>query len=74
MDSNFLIVNKMPEEHEGRVLTDSDIKALADDLEGRLIGRFYNNLGHGVWDLIWRLIITALFALAAWGAWLEMRH
>ncbi len=51
-----------------RKLTESDVKALADELEQRLIGRFYHNLGHGVWALVWKALVLAAVALAAYGA------
>jgi hypothetical protein len=50
-----------------RALTDADIKALADELEDRLVRRFYLNLGRGVWGLIWRAVMVGLLGLAAWG-------
>ena len=60
------------DERRERALTDQDVEALVAAMEGRLLSRFYNNLGHGVWDLVWRVMILAIFAVAAWGAWLEV--
>jgi hypothetical protein len=52
----------------GRLLSDADIQALADELEDRLVRRFYLNLGRGLWGVLWRLAVTALLGLAAYGA------
>lgn len=62
------------EERRGRALTDEDIEELAKAMEDRLTARFYNNLGHGVWDLIWRTLIVAMLAVAAWGAYIEIHR
>lgn len=56
----------MEEEH--RKLTDADIKALADELEDRMVNRFYRNLGSGVWSLAWKALVLGAVALAAYGA------
>ena len=55
------------EERRERALTDEDIAALADALERTLTDRFYHNLGRGFWGLIWRGMILAGMALAAYG-------
>lgn len=51
-----------------RNLTDADIDALAAKLEDRLARRFYLNLGEGVWGMVWKVILTGLVFLAAYGA------
>lgn len=53
---------------EERNLTDADVKALADEMEERMVNRFYRNLGHGVWSLIWKVLVLAAVGLAAYGA------
>lgn len=53
---------------EDRNLTDQDIQALADELECRLISRFYKNLGRGVLSLAWKGAAMAIMTLAAYGA------
>lgn len=61
----------MSDEHEerrARVLTDSDIEAIADVLEERLANRFYRNLGRGVWGLAKKGAVALLLTLAAYGA------
>lgn len=62
----------MGDEYEGperrhRMLTDEDVKAVADELEHRLVARFYSNLGRGVWSLVWKAVVVGLLALAAYG-------
>lgn len=52
----------------GRTLTDGDVRALADELEGRLVRRFYINVGKGVWALVWKAIIGAIVIVSAYGA------
>lgn len=59
----------MDQENPGkRVLSDADVKALADEMERRIVNRFYRNLGRGVWALVWKAALVALVALAAYGA------
>jgi hypothetical protein len=54
-------------ERRERALTEADIKALADELEDRLVRRFYTNLGRGLWGLIWRAFMLGMLGLAACG-------
>lgn len=61
-------------DNEARNLTNDDVKALADEMEARLMSRFYGNLGRGVWDLAWRAIVLCIVGLAAYGIYLEMKH
>lgn len=56
----------MPE--QARNLTDDDVKALADELEGRLTDRFYGNLGRGIWSLAWKGLITITLGIIAYGS------
>ena len=51
-----------------RCLTDADVQALADELENRLVNRFYKNLGRGVWSMVWRALVFVLVGLASYGA------
>ncbi len=53
---------------EDRRLTDADIKALADEMEERMVNRFYRNLGSGVWGLAWKAVVLGALFLAAYGA------
>ncbi len=52
-----------------RKLSDEDIKSLGEELERRMVQRFYSDLGRGVWGLIWKAIMAAALTLAAYGAW-----
>lgn len=56
------------EERRSRALTDQDIQALADEFESRLVSRFYDNLGRGVWGLAWKALLGAIVLVAAYGA------
>lgn len=53
---------------EERNLTDADVKALADEMERRMVNHFYRNLGHGIWKLAWKMVVLAVVGLAAYGA------
>lgn len=53
---------------ETRNLTDADVKAIADAMEERMVNRFYNDLGRGVWGLVWKAVVLALCGVAAAGA------
>lgn len=55
-------------ENNERNLTDADVKALADEMEGRLVSRFYSNLGQGVWSVAWKLVVVGIIALVAYGS------
>jgi len=59
---------EMEDERRNRALTDDDVKALADEFEQRLVARFYDNLGRGVWGLMWKAMIGAIVIVAAYGA------
>lgn len=61
-------------DHDKRLLTDEDIKALADELEGRLVSRFYTNLGKGVWSIVWKAIVVGSLMLAAYGSFKNFNH
>jgi hypothetical protein len=61
-------------DNEARNLTNDDVKALADEMEARLMARFYGNLGRGVWDLAWKAIVICIVAVAVYGFLLEMKH
>jgi hypothetical protein len=51
-----------------RNLTDDDVKAVVDELEQRIVERFFSNVGKGVWQLAWRALIALTVLLAAYGA------
>lgn len=51
-----------------RNLTDADIEALATALETRLARHFYLNIGKGVWGFVWKGLLVALLAVAAYGS------
>lgn len=53
---------------DNRTLTDADVRALADQIERNIVGRFELNVGRGVLGLVKRLFIHALVAVAAYGA------
>lgn len=56
------------DERRKRSLTDDDIAALADELETRLEVRFYNNLGRGLWGMVWRGLVVGTLFIAAYGS------
>ena len=51
-----------------RQLSDDDVTAIVDALEGRLTDKFYRDLGKGLWGLFWKAIIGAIVFVAAYGA------
>ena len=57
----------MPDE-ENRSLTDADVEAIVDALEGRLAKKIYNDVGKGVLGMVWKGVLVALVWLAAYGA------
>ena len=59
-------------ERRGRVLTEEDVKAIVDEFESRMAARFYQNLGRGIWGLVWNAFIIIAFALAGYGAWKDL--
>ncbi|MEZ5691208.1 MAG: hypothetical protein R3D71_06050 [Rickettsiales bacterium] len=58
----------MAEENKNRNLTDADVAAITEALRNKVIKQFYQDLGKGVWGLVWRVIVLALIAIAAYGA------
>lgn len=57
----------MEEGREKRTLTESDVKAIVDELECRITKRFYFNLGRGVFAIVWKAIVTCMAILAVYG-------
>lgn len=53
---------------EERTLTDADVDAIAEKLLQAGAKRFYLEAGRGLWGLVWKVIVVALVALAAYGA------
>ncbi|HEX4327028.1 MAG TPA: hypothetical protein VH105_09420 [Burkholderiales bacterium] len=51
-----------------RNLTEDDVIAVVDELERRLVERFFSNVGKGVWQLVWRALVALMVLLAAYGA------
>jgi hypothetical protein len=51
-----------------RNLTEDDVVAVVDELERRIVERFFSNVGKGVWQLVWRALIALMVLLAAYGA------
>jgi len=53
---------------DNRNLTDADVKAIASEIERSIMQRFQLNVGQGVLRFVWRAMIYAMIALAAYGA------
>jgi len=51
-----------------RNLTEDDVNAVVDELERRIVERFFSNVGKGVWQLLWRALVALMVLLAAYGA------
>lgn len=56
------------DENERRTLTDADIDALTKAMRKAWINSFYQDLGKGLWALVWRVLLAALILVAAYGA------
>jgi hypothetical protein len=54
---------------EERKITDADVDAIAEAIREKMLERFYQDLGYGVWFWIKRGIFGAVMVLAAWGAY-----
>lgn len=54
--------------NEERKMTDADVQVLADEMETRLVERFYGNLGRGLWGLVWKVVLLAIIGIAAYGS------
>ena len=50
------------------MLTDGDIEALTNSIRDKVVREFYQDLGKGVWGLVWRCIVIVLIGIAAYGA------
>jgi hypothetical protein len=53
---------------EQRTFTESDVKAIVDELEKRAAQRFQLNIGRGVIGLVWRACFYLMLFIAAYGA------
>jgi hypothetical protein len=53
---------------EPRTLTESDVKAIVDELEKRAAQRFQINIGKGVLGILWKTCLYLVIWLAAYGA------
>ncbi|PRY07074.1 hypothetical protein [Paraburkholderia sp. BL25I1N1] len=53
---------------DNRTLTEADVKAIAAQIEVGITQRFQLNVGRGVLALVWKVILYALIATAAYGA------
>ena len=51
-----------------RTLTESDVKAIVDELEKRATQRFQINVGRGVLGLAWKACLYLILWLSAYGA------
>jgi len=55
-----------------RQLSDEDVAAIVDALEGRLTDKFYRDLGKGFWgglsSFFWKAVIGSILFVAAYGA------
>lgn len=58
----------MPVLPEGRTLTDADVEAITEAMSKRIVKAFYMDLGKGVWSFVWKLFVSSLIGLAAYGA------
>ena len=55
------------DERRHHTLTEADLDRIVDKLEKRLLGRFYINLGKGVWAIAWKGLVVLLLGIAAFG-------
>lgn len=55
-------------ENEDRKLSDADIEAILNQVEQRVAARFYSDLGRGVWGMVWKALLLAMVAVAAYGS------
>lgn len=53
---------------ENRNLTDADVSAIVGAMKEQIIKEFYEDLGKGVWSLLWKLIVSGGVVVAAYGA------
>ena len=51
-----------------RTLTDDDIAALSHAISKNMSDKFYNDLGKGVWSLLWKAILLAIISIASYGS------
>ena len=51
-----------------RLLSDADVEAVVDQLEARMVSRFYGNVGRGVWGWFWKAAVGLAMLAAAYGA------
>lgn len=59
----------MADERGKRTLTDADVEAIAEALRGQFLESLYRDIGRGVFGIVWKVLITALIGIAAYGAY-----
>ncbi|WP_408590099.1 hypothetical protein [Novosphingobium sp.] len=57
----------MDDNHDNRLLSDSDVNAIVTQLKAQLLSDFQVNVGKGVLDWIKKAVLVLLFALALKG-------
>lgn len=55
-------------ERRKRTLTDADVEAIAKATRKAWSDGFYQDLGKGVWALVWRALVAGMILIAAYGA------
>lgn len=53
---------------EERKITDADANAIAEAVRTQMLKQFYQDLGKGIWGLLWRAAVTIALAVAAYGS------
>jgi hypothetical protein len=61
-------MGKQPTENSSRTISDADVDAITEALREKVIEGLYRDLGKGIWGLVWRGVVVALIAIAAFGA------
>lgn len=51
-----------------RTLTDADVEAIAEALQTKIEKRFYQDLGRGIWGLVWKATLGFIVFVAAQGS------
>ena len=60
--------NQVEDERRARSLTDDDVTLIVDEIEKRVAGMFFKNLGRGIWGMVWNAILIVFLMLIGYGA------
>lgn len=54
-------------DQRARNLTEADVDAIVEGLCKRVKSEFYQDIGKGFWNFVWKAVIASMIGIAAYG-------